>query len=62
MRFAGLGIQLAASIVLFVFAGLWVDRRLGTSGLFAILGAFLGFGGTMWWLMRALKKDQTDRR
>jgi len=56
MRFAGLGVQLAASILLFVFAGQWLDRRLGTEGLFTILGAFLGFGGTMWSLVRALRE------
>lgn len=62
MRYAGLGFQLAASILLFVFAGQWLDRRLGTGGLFTILGAFLGFGGTMWSLIRALKQDEKDRK
>ena len=56
MKFAGLGVQLAASILLFVFLGQWLDRRAGTQGLFTILGAFLAFGGTMWTLIRALRK------
>ena len=56
MRFAGLGVQLAASILVFVFAGQWLDRRAGTEGLFTILGAFLGFGGTMWALIRSLNR------
>lgn len=62
MRYAGLGIQLAASILLFVFAGQWLDRRFGGGGLFTILGAFLGFGGTMWSLVRSLKRDEAERR
>ena len=57
MRFAGLGVQLAASILVFVFIGQWADRRAGTGGLFTILGAFLGFGGTMWGLIRALNRE-----
>lgn len=60
MRYAGLGVQLAASIVVFVFAGQWLDRRLGTAGIFTIAGAFVGFGGTMYSLIRQLsKKDES---
>jgi hypothetical protein len=58
-----LGIQLAASLLLFVFAGRWLDRRLDTQVLFTMLGAFLGFGGFMWALIRQLNKDgKTDGR
>ncbi len=46
------------SILLFVFIGQWLDRRFGGGGLFTILGAFLGFGGTMWSLVRSLKRDE----
>ena len=62
MRYAGLGIQLAASILLFVWAGQWLDGRFNTGGLFTILGAFLGLGGTMWLLFRSLRQDERDRR
>jgi F0F1-type ATP synthase assembly protein I len=60
MRFAGLGIQLAASIIVFVFAGQWLDRRFGTGGLFTIAGAFIGFGGTMYSLIRQLSKKDDE--
>ncbi len=56
MRYAGLGVQLAASILVFVFLGQWLDRRAGTAPLFTILGAFLGFGGTMYALIRSLNR------
>jgi F0F1-type ATP synthase assembly protein I len=56
MRYAGLGVQLAASILVFVFLGQWLDRKAGTGGLFTILGAFLGFGGTMYALIRSLNR------
>ncbi|MGH7703178.1 MAG: AtpZ/AtpI family protein [Gemmatimonadales bacterium] len=60
MRYAGLGVQLTASILVFVFLGQWLDRKFSTGGLFTILGAFLGFGGTMWSLIRSLKQDEKD--
>lgn len=62
MKYAGLGIQLAVSILVFVFLGQWLDRRAGTGGLFTILGAFVGFGGTMWSLIRRLNQDERDEQ
>ena len=56
MRYAGLGIQLAASLVVFVLVGQWADRKLGTNGILTILAAFLGFGGTMYSLIRQLNR------
>ena len=56
MRFAGLGIQLAVSLVVFVLAGRWADRKLGTGGIITVAAAFLGFGGTMYSLIRTLNK------
>ena len=56
MRFAGLGIQLAITILGGVLLGQWLDRRLGTEALFTILGAFLGFGATMYSLIRSLNR------
>ena len=56
MRYAGLGIQLAVSLVVFVLAGQWADRKLGTNGILTVVAAFLGFGGTMYSLIRALNR------
>jgi len=56
--FAGIGLQFAVSIVLFVFAGQWVDRRLGTGPLFLIVGAFLGAGGSFYSMYRKLMASQ----
>jgi putative F0F1-ATPase subunit (Ca2+/Mg2+ transporter) len=61
MRYAGLGVQLAVSILVFVLAGQWADRKLGTEGILTVVAAFLGFGGTMYWLIRTLnRKDGGD--
>lgn len=56
MRYAGLGIQLAVSLVVFVLAGQWADRKLGTGGILTVVAAFLGFGGTMYSLIRTLNR------
>lgn len=60
MRYAGLGIQLAVSLVVFVLVGQWADRKLGTGGIVTILAAFLGFGGTMYSLIRTLNRKDRD--
>jgi ATP synthase protein I len=60
IKYAGLGVQLAASVLVFVWVGQWADRKLGTGGLLTVVAAFLGFGGTMYWLVRSLtRKDQS---
>jgi len=56
MRYARLGVQMAVSLLLFVWIGQWADRRFGTEGLLTVLAAFLGFGGTMYWLIRSLRR------
>jgi ATP synthase protein I len=62
MRYAGLGVQLAASVLLFLWIGQWADRKLGTGGLLTVLAVFLGFGGTMYWLVRSLnRKDDGEK-
>lgn len=57
-KYAGLGVQLVASILIFVWIGQWADRKLNTGGLLTVLGVFIGFGATMYSLMRSLKRDQ----
>src|SRR5213592_411172 len=59
LRYAGLGIQLAVTVVVCVLAGQWLDRKAGTDGIFTILTPLLGFGGTLYSLIRELAK--TDR-
>ena len=60
LRFAGLGIQLAITIVAGVLVGRWVDRKAGTEGIFAIVGALVGFGGTLYFLIRDLSRQNRN--
>lgn len=61
MRYAGLGVQLAVSLLVFVLAGQWADRKLGTNGILTMVAAFIGFGGTMYSLIRTLNRQDHDR-
>ena len=62
LRYAGLGVQLAATIVVGVLVGQWLDRKAGTDGLFTMVGALLGFGVTLYSLIRDVSKDDKDGR
>ena len=54
-RYAGLGIELAATVVLGALAGRWADRKAGTGGVFTVVGALFGFGVTLYSLIRGLR-------
>jgi F0F1-type ATP synthase assembly protein I len=64
--FAGVGIQFAFSIIVFLFAGQWLDKRLGTNGLFTIAGVFVGGGAAFYNMYRkvtaAQRRDDADRQ
>ena len=55
-QFAGIGIQFAASILLFLYAGQWLDRKLGTSPWLLIAGVFLGAGASFYSMYRKLMR------
>lgn len=57
-RYAGLGLQFAASIVLFLYLGQWLDRKLGTEPLFLYVGVFTGAGAAFYSMYRNLMADQ----
>jgi F0F1-type ATP synthase assembly protein I len=63
--FAGVGIQFAVAILVFLFAGQWLDKRLGTNGLFTIAGVFVGGGAAFYNMYRkitaAQRRDDEER-
>ncbi len=59
-QFAGVGIQFAASLVLFLLAGQWVDRKFGTSPIFVLVGVFVGGGAAFYSMYRRLVAAQTE--
>lgn len=60
LLYLGLGVQLAVSVGLGVFAGQWLDRRVGTDGIFVLLGGMLGFASTMFTLVRMLGRRRGE--
>jgi len=65
-EFAGVGIQFVFAILVFLYAGQWLDNRLGTNGLFTIAGVFIGAGAAFYNMYRkisaAQKQDEERRR
>ena len=63
--FAGVGMQFGLAIILFLFAGQWLDKRLGTNGLFTIAGVFVGAIAAFYNMYRkiiaAQKEDDAER-
>lgn len=64
--FAGVGLQFAVSIVLFLLLGQWADRKLGTSPVLVLVGVFIGGGAAFYSMYRRLtaaqKADDERRR
>lgn len=56
-----LGLTFALSVVLFFFAGYWLDGKIGTRPLLAIVGAFLGATGGFINLVRTLNRIQKEQ-
>jgi F0F1-type ATP synthase assembly protein I len=65
-EYAGVGLQFAFTIVAFMFAGMWLDRALGTSPwlliLFVFGGAAAGFYSIYRKLMDAQRRADERRR
>lgn len=56
--YAGFGIQFAASIVVFLYLGQWLDRKLGTAPWLLLAGVFIGAGGSFYSMYRRLMAAQ----
>ncbi|MBK8915722.1 MAG: AtpZ/AtpI family protein [Phycisphaerales bacterium] len=53
VRFAGLGVEFAAGIVVFVLVGYWIDSKLDSAPIGVVTGALLGCVGGMYNLIRS---------
>lgn len=54
-EFAGVGVQFAVTIVLFAFAGIWLDEKLGSSPWFVLIMVLGGAALAFWSMVRRLK-------
>jgi F0F1-type ATP synthase assembly protein I len=57
-KYMGLGLQFGGAILLFLWIGQWVDRKLGTNGVFVLVGVFVGAGAAFYSMYRSLMADQ----
>ena len=57
-EFAGVGLQFAVSIIVFLYLGQWLDRKLGTAPWLLIIGMFLGAGASFYSMYRKLMAAQ----
>ena len=57
-EFAGVGLQFAVSILVFVFVGQWLDRKLGTAPWLLLVGVFVGGAGSFYSMYRKLMAAQ----
>ena len=53
-EFAGAGLQLASTLVAFMFLGIWLDKRLGSSPWFVLICVFVGAGAGFYSIYRRL--------
>ena len=57
-EFAGIGVQFALAILVFTFAGVWLDKRLGSSPWFTLIGVFVGAAGGFYSMYRKIMASQ----
>jgi ATP synthase protein I len=58
---AGMGLQLVVAVVVFLYAGRWLDTKLGTAPWFLIGGVFLGAAGAFWNVYRKVSRQDGGR-
>ena len=61
-EFAGIGVQFGLTILVFVFAGVWLDRRFGTSPWLLLICVFAGAGGAFYSMYRRVTAAQRDAK
>lgn len=53
---------IAVEMVVPILLGAWIDGRLGTKGVFAIIGGTIGLAAGIWSLLRLVEPLRHDRQ
>jgi ATP synthase protein I len=61
-QLAGIGLQFGIVLVAFLFAGKWLDDRLGTEPWLMMAGVFVGFGLSVLWMYRRLMAGDREKK
>ena len=56
--YAGFGLQFVIALLVFLYLGQWLDRKLGTEPVFLLIGVFVGAGGAFYSMYRKLTGAQ----
>ncbi|MBM4158353.1 MAG: AtpZ/AtpI family protein [Ignavibacteria bacterium] len=56
LQYSGVGIQLAVTILVFLFVGIWLDKELDTKFIFTFLFTFIGFFGGFYSFYLTIKR------
>jgi len=61
-KYSGLGVQLSVTIIVFLFAGLWLDKYFETKFIFTFVFVFLGFVGVFYKIFAVLKELDAEKK
>ena len=62
LRFAGVGVQYALTILVLTLLGIWLDGKAGTAPLFLLVFLLIGFGGATWSLIHQVLGDDKQEK
>lgn len=60
--YIGLGLQLAVTVTVMVFIGIWLDDQFETKPILTIVFAFLGVFLGMYTFIKSVLKDGNDKK
>lgn len=58
----GLGLQFVVTVLVCLFLGQWLDRKLGTSPWLLLTGMLLGAGIGLWTMLRVMRQEESDAK
>lgn len=56
--YMGLGLQLAATVTIMVFLGIWLDKKFDTNPLLTIICSFLGVSAALYNFIKSVIKSE----
>jgi hypothetical protein len=62
--YSGLGVQIAVTILVFLFGGIWLDKYFETKFIFTLVFTFMGFAGVfikIFAVLKELEKKDTKK-
>lgn len=62
LRFAGVGVQYALTILVLTMAGIWLDERFETAPLFLIVCLLVAFVGATWSLVQQVLRPEDKNK